>query len=180
MAPEQLLGHIAVVIKIPDVCGRKPQQLCRRVALQQLLHRPAPFPRAAAVEFVQDDIVGRQQADFFLRHCGKFGIGAKTDVLHGEIRAATPQALALGAEDILAGREPEKHGRGVVLHQLESDIAFSGAGGMNDSSLSGVGKQRDCGRVCFLVVRVQLHRHPAHLRFAIMAKYKLCVFLTIQ
>ena len=73
-----------------------------------------------------------------------------------EIRVLPPQALDLRLEDILARGQP-KHSRiGVVLDQLESNIALAGAGGVDDGRFSVTGQHGHDGPVSPRVVFVKL------------------------
>ena len=106
IAVEQFVGHVALVIEIADVGGRKAQQFRLRAGGQQPLQRGGPFLRAGAVVFVQDDIHGVQVCDggqVVFGQAQQLGVGVKMDVGQADFGSLAAQALALGGKDVFAG-----------------------------------------------------------------------------
>ena len=117
------------------------------------------------MEFVEYNI-GRLLRCYFVQLClraaHQFGVGIKVNVYQRKIRVVPFQALQLGLEDIFTGRKPDYDLFRVVLNQLERNVAFSGAGRMNNSSLAILVHHPDCRMICFLVVFKQMQCHPVH------------------
>ena len=106
IAVEQFVGHVALVIEIADVGGRKAQQFDPLAGGQQLLQRGGPFLRAGAVVFVQDDICRAQVRDggqVLFGQAQQLGVGVKMDVGQADFGGLAAQALALGGKDVFAG-----------------------------------------------------------------------------
>ena len=84
------------------------------------------------------------------------------DVRQWKVRVVPFQALQLGLEDIFTGRKPDHDLLRVVLDQLERNIAFSGASGMNNGGLAILLHHPNCRMICFLVVLEQTQCHLVH------------------
>ena len=117
------------------------------------------------MEFIEYNI-GRLLRCYFvqlrLRAAHQFGIGIKVNVCQRKIRVVPFQALQLGLKDIFTGRKPDYDFLRVVLDQLERNVAFSGAGRMNNGSLAILVHHPDCRMICFLVVLKQTQCHLVH------------------
>ena len=84
------------------------------------------------------------------------------DVCQRKIRVVPFQALHLGLEDIFTGRKPDHDLLRVFLDQLERNVALSGAGRVDNSSLAVLLHHPDCRMICFLVVLKQTQCHLVH------------------
>ena len=117
------------------------------------------------MEFIEYNI-GRLLRCYFvqlrLRATHQFGVGIKVNVCQRKIRVVPFQALQLGLEDIFTGRKPDHDLLRVVLDQLERNVALSGAGRVDNSSLAVLVHHPDCRMICFLVVLKQTQCHSAH------------------
>ena len=167
MAVEQLVGHVALVIEIADVGGRQPQQFGARADGQQSLQRRGPLLGPGAVVFVQDDVGRLLRSDVGAVGVGQaqqLGVGVEVDVGKRNFGSLAVQALALGLEDVVAGGQPEDGGLGVVGHELEGDVTFAGAGGVDDRCLADGRQQSDCGVIGCTIMRKQIqHRRSPPL-----------------
>ena len=79
-----------------------------------------------------------------------------------KVRVVPFQALQLCLEDLFTGRKPDHDLLRVVLDQLERNVALSGAGGVDNSSLAVLLHHPDCRMICFLVVLKQTQCHLVH------------------
>ena len=89
------------------------------------------------------------------------------DVRQRKVRVVPFQALQLCLEDIFTGRKPDHDLLRVILDQFECNIAFSGAGGVDNSSLAVLLHHPDCRMIGFLVVFKQTQCHLVHPPIAI-------------
>ena len=156
---KQFFGHVAVIVEVADVCRGQPQHLGVGAKAQQLLRARAPARRPGAVKLIHHDIGGLQGGDggqLLRRAEHQFGVGEKADIRKREIRLLPPQALDLRLKDILARRQPKNSRIGVVLDQLEGNIALAGAGGVDDGCFSVPGQHGHDGPVSPRVVFVKL------------------------
>ena len=156
---KQFFGHIAIVVEVADVGGGQPQHLGVGTEFEQFPSTCTPAFSPGAVELVHHDIGGLQGGDggqLLRRAEHQFGVGEKADIRKREIRLLPPQALDLRLKDILARRQPKNSRIGVVLDQLESNIALAGAGGVDDGCFSVPGQHGHDGPVSPRVVFVKL------------------------
>ena len=84
------------------------------------------------------------------------------NVCQQKFRVIPFQALQLGLEDVFTGRKPDHDLLRVVLDQLERNVAFSGAGRMNNGGFVILLHHPDCRMICFLVVLKQTQCHSVH------------------
>ena len=117
------------------------------------------------MEFIEYNIGGLLRRNFLqlcLRTAHQFGVGVKVNVCQRKFRVIPFQALQLGLEDVFTGRKPNHDLLRVVLDQLERNIAFSGTGRVDNSSLAVLLHHPDCCMICFFIVLKQTQCHSAH------------------
>ena len=158
---KQLVRHIALIIEIAN--GRRGQAENRRfgVKREQPLHALPPHFRAAAVKFIENDVVGAQGFYFGRFQPRQLGVGQKGDILRLPVWADGLEIFQLRFKNICAGREPADAFVRMVFAELERDERFARAGRMDDGRPPGFLQQRAGGVIGRLVV---LKENNAHVR----------------
>ena len=135
VAVKEFVGHVALIVEVTNVCRRQAKHRRLRIRRKQPLDSVAPHLRAAAVKFVEHDIVGADIFDCGGVHHHELGVGEETYVLRlGGARG--PEVFYLRLKDVLTGREPADGSLRVLLGQFEADKRFSRAGGVDNGGLA--------------------------------------------
>ena len=100
IAVEQLIRHVALIVKITDIGCRQSENWNISVQIQKRSYTLAPFLRAATVKFIKDNVVGMNVGKLFLGKVHESCVSIKPDILRLPAVRHLGEVFKLSSEDI--------------------------------------------------------------------------------